>query len=126
MAQGMGEVAGDFANNGILDGDAQPTAPADKLDNDETDDNQGRGELLDLAKADPEECARKVKKLWELQDTSSERLKVFWDQYNLGLMGIRGVRARPASTEVNRWELYVPPRCAGYAARPRSNRIADR
>ena len=109
MAQGMGEVAGDFANNGILDGDAQPTAPADKLDNDETDDNQGRGELLDLAKADPEECAKKVKKLWELQDTSSERLKVFWDQYKLWLMGIRGVRARPASTEVNRWELYVPP-----------------
>ena len=109
MAQGMGDVTGDFANNGILDGDAQPTAPTDKLEQTDQDNEQGKGELLDLAKSDPEEAAKKIKKLWELQDVAAERLKVFWDQYKLWLMGIRGVRARPASTEVNRWELYVPP-----------------
>ena len=110
MAQGMGDVTGDFANNGILDGDAQPVSPTDKLEQGaDQDDEQGRGELLDLAKSDPEEAAKKVKKLWEIGDPAAERLKVFWDQYKLWLMGIRGVRARPASTEVNRWELYVPP-----------------
>lgn len=103
-----GDVIGDFANAGVLEGDAQPTSPVEKTSSD-MDDAKGRGELLDLAKTDPQETARKIKKLWELQDAAAKRRKVIWDQHKLWMMGIRGIRARPVSTDINRWELYVPP-----------------
>ena len=110
MAQGMGDIIGDFANNGVLEGGEQPPAPTDDLNNPvDQDAPDGRGELLDLAKKDPQAAANKIKKLWELQDPANRRRKVIWDQHKLWMMGIRGIRARPVSTDVNRWELYVPP-----------------
>lgn len=108
MAATDGDAIGDFANAGVLEGDAQPVSPLEKTSGD-VDYPDGRGELLDLARQDPEECARKIKKLWELQDPAMKRRKVIWDQHKLWMMGIRGIRARPVSTDINRWELYVPP-----------------
>lgn len=100
----LNSVAGDLANTGVLDGAPQDAAPKPKADATDTD-----GELLALAATDPSAAAKKVRALWELQDSPVERRKPQWDANKLALMGFQGVRARPSSTDVNRWELYVPP-----------------